>query len=125
MSSSHQEIRMRRSRMNYLCIAAALIGMLLIGAARAVSIAHTAWAAEGDADLSRLLAVRLASLTSPDPDPRRPASSLRVWAMALDRTLAEYLPATPADNQLLVDATWSAVHGAVTVDACLPMLQSQ
>jgi hypothetical protein len=92
---------MQLARKISLCLIAVLIGILPIGVAAIGSISHTALATEREIHLSRHLAIQLASLTSPDSDPRHPADWPRVWAAALDRELGEYL------LQLSVNANYS------------------
>ena len=90
---------MQLVRRNSLCLIAVLIGVLLNGVATLGCIPHTAVAIEHEVYLSRHFAVRLASLTSPDPDPRHPADWPRVWAAALDRELGEYLSQLSVDDR--------------------------
>jgi hypothetical protein len=87
---SDQETSMQLARTNNLYVVV-LIGVILIGVATLGSIPHTAVGIEHEVYLSRHVAVRLASLTSPDPDPRHPADWPRVWAASLDREVGEYL----------------------------------
>lgn len=82
---------MQLVRRSSLCLIAVLIGALLIGVATLGSIPRTALAIEREIYLRRHFAVRLVSLTSPDPDPRYPADWPRVWVAALDREFGEYL----------------------------------
>jgi hypothetical protein len=82
---------MQLGRANSLYLVVVLIGILLIGAATLRNIPHTMLAIEQEIYLRRHFAIRLASLTSPDPDPRHPADWPRVWAASLDRELGDYL----------------------------------
>jgi hypothetical protein len=90
---------MQFARKTSLCLAAMLIGVILNGVATLGSIPHTAVAIEHEMYLSRQFAVRLASFTSPDPDPRHLADWPRVWAAALDRGFGEYLSILSVDGR--------------------------
>lgn len=77
---------------NYtLCIITMLIAMRLIGVIVRVSTLEMGFGSEDQIRPPRSLAIRLVSLTSPDPDPRHPVDWLHIWATSLDQRLSDYV----------------------------------
>ena len=89
---------MRLARTNTLEVVIVLIAMSLTGVAASVSIPNTGLTTECEMRLRYWLVVQLASVTSPDPDPRHPVDWLRVSATSLDRGLSAYVPMLSADD---------------------------
>jgi hypothetical protein len=93
---------MQLDRTYYYCVITVLFVMLLIGVTKMVSLPPMEATTTNETRLTRHVAVRLASFTSPDPDPRHPTDWLRVSTESLDRTLGEVLLIGSADGALWV-----------------------